>query len=826
MVIYKTFRFLSFFSLIFCGSWLVYGLSDMSWPSALPWQGSGAMGRYLAYMGVAACCVLTFAIFTRRSPLVVGVILSIILCIAVGAAWPLIVAVLFFFSSTVLGHAVLSIFSEEKVKSLIPTCLHTLVGAGVYGSIVCILAHFRINYPGVYGIALILPIFLCRNSSIAFMSSLSTKISQSKGEARSGYWVDVGIVVVALVYLAIALLPEVGFDPLVTHLFVPSQLADRHAWGFDASLYALALIPMLADWIYSINYMLGGEAAARLANLGFVFILLFLVHDLTIWAGGSNIAGRLASLILLSTPLTFLEGSTLHVEGVWAAFFIGATLSILRLTTSEDGNPEKLRVGGMLLGCALATKAITLLLMPPLCGVLIWKWRSWARLEMLWPILTSITALLMIGAVPYVDAWRITGNPVFPFFNKVFQSPFFPLENFKDMRWQVGATTDMLYAMTFHSERYQEARAGAPGFQWLVFLVPSLFMLLGYKCRRGLLLLVIGCTSAAFVFTFTATYFRYIYPATVLMIAAISLIFEKRFCVQVGLGRVVFSASLIAVLILNILFLNAASWYEDFPIRPIFDHTAREEYVRQRLPERAAVDLVNKLNAGDNPVAVISSPFIAGLKSDALLATWHNKRFLNQLLNVQSDTAAFNLLVDRNVDYVILDSNWGRSDGERSPQIGYIESVTSEIATIGRISVRKIDQSLRFRHELLKNPDFKSKDAWLFSKGALYDMATHSVLVSEPAPVTQTITVRGGRHYRNVVAARCAGTTTEGRLQINWHDTKGAFLKADGITFNCSLDWTEHEMTVVAPKEASMAVVYTVGHTDIPLSYRLNSLFE
>jgi hypothetical protein len=811
-------------SALACLALTISGLLEMSWPSVLPWQGKAPLFRYLGYMVTIAVVVCFISQFTRQSVLLVGSGVCIAGVVLAGTMWPLIVPLWFFLASCLLGRRALITIGIDVTEINAATTF--LVGAGLYASLVSIVAHFPINFPGIYSVGLLLPLLLDRRGVRELTLSFSLRLRKPTGGGAPRYWLDIGLVVLAAVYLTVALLPEVGYDPLVTHLFVPSQLAQRHAWGFDASLYALAVIPMLADWIYAINYMLGGEAAARLVNVGFIFVLSFLVRDLAIWAGGSDDSGRLAGLILLSTPLSFLEGSTLHVEGVWAAFLVGATLSILRLTVSDSEKARELVVAGMLLGCALATKAITLLMLPALGGLLLWKWRSWALKELFWAVLLGSFLLLVLGAIPYVDAWRMTGNPVFPFFNKIFQSPLFPVENFKDMRWQAGFTADMLYAMTFHSERYQEAQAGAPGFQWLVLLVPSFFLLIGCKSQRGLFLFLLGIVWVAFVFSFTATYFRYVFPATVLLIAAMAVAIERGFQEVALPGRVILSAGLLVVLALNMLFLNAASWYGDFQIRPIFDSRAREAYLVQRLPERAAVELVNKLNTAENPVAVVAAPFIAGLKSDALLASWYNRNFLDALLRVRSDIEAFNLLVERSVDYVILDKNWLGPSGHYDAQRGYLEGVTTEVAAFGPISVRKIDPALRFRQELLKNSDFSSKEGWSFSPGVFFDSSTHSVLVSESAPVTQSVAVKAGRQYRNVVVARCAARPAEGRLQINWHGPQGSFLKADVIAFDCSADWTEHEMIIVAPPSATMAVVYTSGHTSESLAYRLNSLLE
>ncbi len=801
----------------------LWALMRLPWPQALPWQGGGALLRYLLFVAVCSVLVVFGSTWSKRNPFSVGVTIAGAIAVLAGMLWPLVVAIWFFVASVLLGRRI-SAFSKVD-GSGVSILLAFVLGAGVYAWVVGLIAHFPVNYPGVYGFGLALPILLDRKAAFGLMQEIFRFLCQRDVENTAGRWIDRALVVIGLVYFVVALMPEVGYDPLAMHLFIPSHMYDRHQWGFDASTYVWAVMPMLADWIFSIGYMLGGEIASRLINLVFLLTLTSVARDLAIWVGGAHNAGRLAALIVISTPLTFTAGSTLHVEAVWASFLVGGTLAILRLATSRQRTGFDLLAGGALLGCALATKAITLLMLPLLGGLLLWRWRNWVRRELFSVAGAGLVAFAIIGMIPYADAWRLTGNPVFPFFNQLFQSPLFPVENFRDMRWTRGVTWDILYAITFHSDRYQEARAGAPGFQWLLLLIPTAFLLAGNKSRRGMLLMLLGCLFVVLVFRSTS-YLRYIFPAVVLLSAAMAVAIELGASSGGRLGKVPLLGAFAMLLSLNVLFLNSASWYGDFQLRPIFDPKAREAYVTTRLPERAAVELVNNLNTARNPVAFLASPFGADLKADALYANWYNRGFRNSLSQVQSDEDAFDLLADRSIDFVILDRAWRGDGGKDETQRAHILNVTTEIAAIGPISVRKLNSDRRFRRELLINHDFRSTDGWVFSPGSVFEAATGSVLVSEPSPVTQLVAVKAGRQYRNVVIARCAARPAKGRLQINWLDANGGFIKADGIAFDCSIEWKEHEMTVVAPPGAGMAVVYTSGHTGESIAYRGNSLLQ
>ena len=156
-------------------------------------------------------------------------------------------------------------------------------------------------------------------------------------------------------------MPEVGHDALAMHLFVPAHLSLRHEWSFDVTKYVWAVMPMMGDWLFSIAYMLGGETAARLINVSFIFILCRLVRDLVLWAGGNAVGARWSVLLFLATPLTFTESSSLYIESVWASFVVAGSLSIFKLLPSaEDNKKIQLPIAGLLLGGALAAKAVTL----------------------------------------------------------------------------------------------------------------------------------------------------------------------------------------------------------------------------------------------------------------------------------------------------------------------------------------------------------------------------------------------------------------------------------------------------------------------------------
>jgi len=794
----------------------IWGLVHLPWPQTLPWADASALFRYLTFMGVCAGLVFAGSFWSKRNPLLVGAIIATGMALLSGALWSLLVTLWFAFASAILGKSILSVLRINTEETWLT---NFLIGAGVYGTAIGFLAHFPVNYPGVYGVALALPVLLGWRNVTECGRRFMASLAKNDTSAFKINWLDASIAVIALVFFVVALMPEVGHDALAMHLFIPAHLALRHQWGFDADTYVWAVMPMLGDWIFSVGYMLAGETAVRLINFGFILVLGWLVRDLVLWAGGAIKGVRWAALIFLSTPLTFTESSSLFIESVWAAFVVAGTLALLRQYSATDESKSGMPLAALLLGLAVATKSVTLTILPVLLLLVLWHFKSWLRTTSLSSWFTATGLFLLVGLIPYFTAWWLTGNPVFPFFNGIFQSSYYPPVNFDSATiFGKGVTWDVLYRATFDSAKYLEASAGASGFQWLLLFVPAAIILFANKQHKGVTLLLVGAMVVAAVFQ-SVSYLRYAFPAWAILAAVMGLVLGGALT-ESKLVKAAWVAAATGTVLLNLLFLGAGAQYRDLPLKSIGDKVHRDAYLQGRLPIRNAVELVNLLNVGRAPVAIFSHPLTAGLKADALYSNWYNFRFQGEINAASTAHAVANVLLQRGVDFVILDSSWSGGSEKRE----LIGKATESIAEYGSISVRRVRADYRFQAELLKNPEFSSTDGWALAPGAGYDAVSGVITTSVAASATQALAVSPGQRYLNTVVARCFKEATLGRVQINWLDDKGQFVTADLKTFDCTPDWTEQAMEVTAPTTAAVAIVYVIGHTATPLQFKSNSL--
>jgi len=426
----------------------------------------------------------------------------------------------------------------------------------------------------------------------------------------------------------------------------------------------------------------------------------------------------------------------------------------------------------------------------------------------------------VFGGVPYITAWQLTGNPVFPFFNQIFHSPLFPLVNFEDARWGKGLTWDFIYRVTFQTGKYLEATPGAAGFQWLLLFIPCLVLLFFNWHKRGLGLIVVALVSIVICFHSIA-YLRYIFPSYILIVAAIGVnlqLVNNMAIVQIYATHII---AIIAV-VLNLIFFTAGPFvYRDFPAYSVFSDTQKDAYLNQRLPIRSAVKIVNSLNIEKTPVAIFAYPQVAGLSADGLMASWYNLAFNEAYTKVKTKQDAIDLLVINKVDYIISET----LPVEYKDQYALITQVTTKIIRIGSISVLKFNNEFRFTKEMLQNPSFSSIAGWRVNGNATFNSGIGTVRASVSSPVTQNVSVISGQRYKNSVVARCvsAESPKQGRIQVNWHDARGLFIGTSIELFECKTNWEEFEAEFSAPDKAVSAEVYVTSHTENELEFRLVS---
>ena len=505
-----------------------------------------------------------------------------------------------------------------------------LLGLTVWMLAIWIALHFPINTRVVYAVALAVPYLWEARRFRDHLRGVNL-LCASRAEAA-------GLALLLFVLMAhwlIALKPEVSDDGLSMHLALPMAVAHDKIWAFDFRQYTWSLMPAGGDSLFTAAYVLagpqGGETAARLTNFALLVLLAAMVARASRqWLSPER--AFVAAALFVSTPLVQLVTGSLFVENVWAALLLGACLALAKYVEKET--PADLRLAGVLFGGALAVKLIAAVYLAPAAAIAIW---IAARRRNLRPLVSAALLLAVFAAPPYLYALVKSGNPVFPFANALFRSPYVDTAaSFADPRFVTPLSWRAPYDATFRSGRFFEGQGGGAGFQYFLLLIPAAIL----ERRRSVrFLIAVGGMAALALFAFLPN-LRYCYPALPLFSIALSSLFAE--------SPILWTA--VALTAVNAAFLPASGWYQnDFaPFQP----SEVASTIEASAPERRLIEHLNRTAPGQ-PVAFFGSDAVAGLHAPAYTNTWHTYPYWRSLGSARKSADVARILRERNIRYIL-----------------------------------------------------------------------------------------------------------------------------------------------------------------------------
>ncbi len=609
----------------------IYGIVHQRLFAQFIWSHIG-LERFLIFTGAYA---LVFAIFFLSKPglfPIVTVTAAIAFTIAATGPIPLLAVALILFSSLVLGEWILP-----------DTLLATLLGLCIYMFALSITALAPVNYSVVYLIALTAPL-LARPRAAAARLARIPSLWKPLRLTRSEQLASGALIFVLLLHWLAALAPEVGPDALAVHLVVPSSVALHHQWPFDVRQHLWSVMPMGADWCFTLAYLLGGETAARLLNLTFLFAIAALLYS-TMRKWLPPAPSLILTALFAATPLVQLTTGSLFVENLWALLILGALVSLDRYR--ELARPAYLYLTFALLGAAAATKPGALSFLVPFAMLAIGK----PSATSLRRAALALACFLIFAAPPYLTAFAKTGNPVFPYLARYFASPYNDLAlAFQGAPPGPHLALGTFYDLTFRTSLYREVQDGAIGFQYFL-LLPLAILLLRRKTPYLAIAGAVTALLAAVITLASDPGVRYLYPilplATIFIASAFAVL-------RTGYARLYpFAISLvIALLGLNLYFLPSSSFlFKDFAPNPLSSR-ARSDYITAHAPERHLIAHLNQAHPGQ-PVAFLETNAIAELRAPSVTATWHNVEFYDAILSATTPADCLRIVEDHGAHLIV-----------------------------------------------------------------------------------------------------------------------------------------------------------------------------
>ena len=441
------------------------------------WEPAG-LRRFFIYTFIFAVadCLIFFARPTWLVPcFFVGTVLY---AVAVAGAQPVCALAFFLVSSYGIGLLAFRALGITSCSGSTPFLLHGLAivtGVAVWGFFAGLLAHTHWNVSPVYAVLLAGPsVFGC----LSFVRSFRKwfPVLSSFSQQTVDYWTVALLLYTLGAQFLMALKPEVSADGIAVHLAVPLYMLHHHSWHFDVTQVSWAVMAMAIDWCFTTLTSLGGEFAAKLLPFVFLVInaLLIASHCRTYL---SRNPALLVAAIYVATPLVQLTTGSLFTDNVWTAFLLGAVITVTEAVRHR--NLQYFPLAGLYLGAALATKLVSLaFVLPCLFWIVIACicTTPLPRTTRRAAALKTAALLILMAAPPHMTAYVKTHNPIFPFLNGIFHSPYFDtLKNFEDARFKTALSWHVPFDLTFHTSRFLEGQDGALGLTYLfVFLLPVL----------------------------------------------------------------------------------------------------------------------------------------------------------------------------------------------------------------------------------------------------------------------------------------------------------------------------------------------------------------
>lgn len=289
------------------------------------------------------------------------------------------------------------------------------------------------------------------------------------------------VILCSVVALICALAPEVEYDALWYHIGLP-KLWLNEGRIVDLPFEYVSLYPMAWELLFGAAMTVGGSVAAKLLHFTCMLLTAALIHQICRRYFPQR-SPWLAAAFFTTIPTVMWEASTAYVD-LALTLHLGLTLYAL-LRYLDHAKMAWLLMAGLQLGLSLATKHLAMFAAVILTtGLFFVLWRRGLKPTRAWMPPAAVGLLSLIPALPwYLRSWQATGNPVFPFFFKLFGGPTerwdhvtqHGLNQFLDRFGPGDNLVQMLtipYDLTVHASRY----GGALGPVFLLLLPALLFL--------------------------------------------------------------------------------------------------------------------------------------------------------------------------------------------------------------------------------------------------------------------------------------------------------------------------------------------------------------
>jgi len=487
--------------------------------------------------------------------------------------------------------------------------LLAIAGLGLVAAVLGWLLPFPLHFQVPWLLALSVLCWRQRQPLAAALSSLATSLRGEYERSPRMAWVAA----VLLVLASLPAWPPIRMsDDLSYHLVTGWSLLEFGHARLDVGNQVWSLAPWATDALHGLVMVLARAEVTGPLNVFWLFAATWLSRCVGLQLGLAPRMAWLSALLYASLPISIALTGSMQAEAATPAMFAALVLLVLR---SQAPDPATLRLLAVIAGLMMATKASNALLLLPFLAWLPLRYRGLPPLRMLWwPALLGLFA----GGSSYAYAWALTGNPLLPLFNGVFQSPWFAPDNFVDGQWKGSLGLDLPWRLVFFTGEYYEARAGAAGLALLVLVGGVLTGLADRRLRP----VIAVCLFALLMVFWQMAYLRYVHPLMPVLVPALVAALSTATVSRWREGLV--AALVVAQLALS----PTANWMMFAGAEQIYLRKGSEAMLSRFAPERLLAQRFREI-AQDGDILLFVSPThsaLGELPGRATQSSWHSPR--------------------------------------------------------------------------------------------------------------------------------------------------------------------------------------------------------
>jgi hypothetical protein len=544
------------------------------------------------------------------------------------------------------------------------------------------------------------------------------------------------------------------------------------------------------------------------------------------------------AVVMASCPIVLWTTTSLYQDA-----FVSLVTVLLALVCIEGRDPGSAKswMGiGALMGLAWCAKYSTVVYAAPLGVWALIRGRSvgWRR-NFLRCIGMGGGSALVVAAPWLLHTYNESGNPIFPFLDRLFPSPLWPVD-----LSEFGATLLRQFSLppgirgvllapiefTFHTDRFIEGPAGFLGLAFPILIVLSLVASVRDPGSR--IWIAVSAVGIALVWMQTG-YVRYWLPGLWLLTAGVAGRIGPLFAGRAI--RVLAGVVGIVIAVLQWPFAMVASWNdpEGWPWVLYRGATEEEQYLA-RAPGFRALRQMEKSGPPWPRFWYTGLEAVGNVRGIPLMAeVWEFH------LHGAVDLESISRYVERaRCDYWVVQTD--------SPRARYLEALGigerfwtpgKLLTSDGPLKVYRMRALARFLRgtrpttpavlvDLIRNGGFEQGEeqtplVWSLS-GSVRRLTTQKIghsgeaalKVMNGAAASQTVPIPVEVRFVRLSQWSRSATSRplKGRLQLNWSRRSGTFLTTNIDVIQVSSEWDQFSMVAVVPPEARFVTVVLNSH--------------